>query len=58
MSVNKTKNAITRASKASGGVTKIVETYEQQVNIHPKSSTHSHKSSTNDEKLSAWTCDL
>ena len=43
MGANKTDKAITRASKASGGVTKIVEAFEHQVNIHPKSTTHSHK---------------
>ncbi len=47
MGVNKIEKAITRASKATGGVTKIVE----QVNIHPKSSVHSHKSSADDEKV-------
>ena len=51
MGANKTKKAIERASKASGGVTKIVEAYEQQVNIQPKSTMHSHKSSTNDETV-------
>ena len=40
-----------RTSKASGGVTKIVEAYEQQVNIQPKSAMHSHKSFTNDETV-------
>ena len=50
MGANKTEKAIERASKASGGVTKIVQAYEQQVNIHPKSTTHSHKSAINDER--------
>lgn len=33
MGANKTENAISRASKASGGISKIVEAYDQQVNI-------------------------
>ena len=45
MGANKTDKAIERASKASGGITKIVEAFEQQVNIAQKSATHSHKSS-------------
>ena len=51
MSANKTEKAIERASKASGGVSVIVEAFEKQVNIHPKSGSHTHKSSANDEKL-------
>ena len=51
MGANKTEKAITRASKASGGVLKIVKAYQHQVYIHPKSTTHSHKSSINDEKI-------
>ena len=51
MGANKTEVAISRASNASGGVTKIVEAYEGQVKMHNKSSVHSHKSSTEDEKL-------
>ena len=51
MGVNKTEKTITRASKASGGVSKIVEAYQHQVHIHPKSTTHFHKSSSNDEKI-------
>ena len=50
MGANKTEKAITRASKASGGVSKIIEAFEHQVSIHPRSTTHSHKSSSNDEK--------
>ena len=45
------KKAIERASKTSGGVTKIVEAFEQQVNIKPKSGMYSHKSSIKDESL-------
>ena len=51
MWANKTEGAISRASKASGGVTKIVEAYEGQVKMHKKSSIHSHKSSTENKKL-------
>ena len=51
MGANKTEKAISRASKASGGVTKIVESFEKQANIHRRSSTHSHKSSSDDERL-------
>ena len=51
MGANKTEKAIERASKASGGVSKIVEAFEHQVNIKPKSAMHSHKSSVNDETL-------
>ena len=58
MGTKKTEKAIERASKASGGVTKIVEAYEQQVNIQPKSTMHSHKSSTNDETVISTNYDL
>ena len=51
MGANKTVKAIERASKASGGVAKVVEAFERQVNIKQKSATHSHKSSTNDETV-------
>ncbi len=51
MGANKTEKAISRASKATGGVTSIVDAFEQQVNIHPKSSQHSHKSSASDEGI-------
>ena len=51
MGANKSVKAIEKASKASGGVTKVVEAFEQQVNIQQKSGTHSHKSSTNDETV-------
>ena len=36
MGVNKTEKVIERASKASGGISVIVEAFEKQVNIHPK----------------------
>lgn len=48
---NKTDNAIFRASKASGGVTKIVDAFEEQVMTSHKSSYHTHRSSADDEKL-------
>jgi hypothetical protein len=51
MGANKSDKTITRASKASGGVSKVVESFEKQVNLHRRSSTHSHKSSDNDERL-------
>ena len=51
MGANKTEKAIERASKASGGVSEIVEAFEEQVSIHPKSGSHTHKSSADDEKL-------
>jgi hypothetical protein len=51
MGANKTAKAIERASKACGGVWEIVEAFENQVNIRPKSGSHTHKSSTDDEKL-------
>ena len=48
---NKTETAIGRASKASGGVTTIVEAFESQINMRQKSSAHSHKSSLDDERV-------
>ena len=51
MGANKTEKAITRASKASGGVSKVVEAFEGQVGMVKKSSAHSHRSSSDDEKL-------
>ena len=51
MGANKSEKAISRASKASGGVRKIVESFNEQVNIHRKSSAHSHKSSLEDERV-------
>ena len=51
MGANKTEKAITRASKASGGVSKVVEAFERQFNMGKKSSAHSHRSSSEDEKL-------
>ena len=51
MGANKSEQAISRASKACGGVKKIVESYEEHVNIHRKSSSRSHKSALNDETV-------
>ena len=51
MGANKMEKAISRASKALGGVSKVVEAFESQVNITKKSSAHSHRSSSEDEKL-------
>ena len=50
MGANKTEKAIQRISKAAGGVCKIVDVFEDQVSMRPKSSAHSHKSSLEDEK--------
>ena len=49
MGANKTEKAIGRMSKAAGGVRKIVDVFEEQVVIKPKSSAHSHRSSSQDE---------
>jgi hypothetical protein len=51
MGANKTEKAIERASTASGGVSKIVEAFEENVNICPKSGSHTHKQSADDEKI-------
>lgn len=51
MGANKSDKAITRASKASAGVSKVVESFEKQVNLHRRSSAHSHKSSDSDKRL-------
>ncbi len=50
MGANKTDKAVQRISKAAGGVRKIVDVFEDQVGITPKSSFHSHRSSSEDEK--------
>ncbi len=49
MGANKTENAIGRMSKAVGGVRKVVDVFEDQAVIKPKSSAHSHRSSSQDE---------
>ena len=51
MGANKTHKAISRASKASDGVMKVVEAFENQVSMPKRSSSHTHKSSTYDELL-------
>ena len=50
MGANKTEKAIGRMSKAAGGVRKIVDAFEEQAVIKSKSSAHSHRSSSQDEK--------
>ena len=50
MGANKTDKAIQRVSKAAGGVRKIIDVFEAQSSIKPKSSAHSHRSATEDEK--------
>lgn len=49
MGANKTEQAITRASKASGGMKKIVENFDTLTDIKQPSSHHTHKSSQDDE---------
>ena len=51
MGASKTEKAIQRASKAAGGVRKITNTFEEQVSIKRKWSSHSHKSSMEDEEI-------
>ena len=51
MGANKSESAISRASKACTGVRKIVESYEGQVNIHRRSSAHSHQAALHDENI-------
>lgn len=50
MGANKTERAISRASKASSGVQRIVEAFDQQVDIRASSSSRAHRSSKEDEK--------
>lgn len=50
MGANKTEKAIQRMSKAAGGVSKIINMFEEQASIKQKSSAHSHRSSSEDEK--------
>ena len=50
MGANKTEKAITRASQAEGGVSKIVDSFKEQVKLLNRSSSHTHKSSEDDEK--------
>ena len=51
MGANKTNKSIERASKAIGGVRKIVENFEQQVSKKQQSTHHTHKSSQSDEAI-------
>ena len=51
MGANKSEKAINRASKAAGGVKKIVDGYEKQVSLRCKSTSRTHESSTADEKM-------
>ena len=50
MGPNKTEKAIDRVGRAAGGVRKIVDVFEDQALMKPKSFAHSHKASTEDEK--------
>ena len=50
MGANKTQKAIERMSRAVGGLKEIVENFDSQMKIRSKSSSHSHRASTNDEK--------
>ena len=50
MGGNKTEKSIGRASQASSDVRRIVEAFDNQVNICASSSSHSHRSSDEDEK--------
>ena len=49
MGANKTEKAITRASKSSGGVQRIVETFDELTGVKQGSSEHAHKSNVDDE---------
>jgi hypothetical protein len=51
MGANKTTKAITRASRAAGGVRQIVENFDLNVSLAKKSSTHTHRSSENDVSI-------
>ena len=50
MGANRTEKAIDRVSRVAGGVRKIVDVFEDQALMKPKSSAHSHKPSIEDEK--------
>ena len=50
MGANKTERAIERMSKAAAGVCKVVDVFEDQTFMKPKSSAHSHRSATEDEE--------
>lgn len=49
MGANKTEKAIGRMSKAVGGIRKVIDVFDEQAVIKPKSSAHSHRSSSQDE---------
>ena len=51
MGANKTETAIDRISKAFTGVQNIVNSFDKQVQRHPRSSKHSHRSSSSDGQL-------
>lgn len=51
MGANKSEQAISRASKACGGVKQIIEAFDEQTRLHRKSSSHSHQSAVNDETI-------
>ena len=51
MGANKTNKSIERASRAIGGVRKVVENFDQQVYKKQQSTYHTHKSSQSDEAV-------
>ena len=51
MGANKTTQAITRASRAAGRVRLIVENFDNNVQLAKQSSTHTHRSSKDDEEI-------
>ena len=51
MGANKSEKAIYRGSRAAGGIRQIVDAFGKQVSMQRKSSSHSHKSSSQDEKI-------
>lgn len=51
MGANKTKKAVERLTKASGGKRKIVENFDEISKVASQSTTHTHRSSEKDEAL-------
>ena len=51
MGANKTKKAVERLTKASGGKRKIVGNFSKVSKVAPQSPSHTHKSSEKDEEL-------
>lgn len=51
MGANKTKKAVERLTKASGGKRKIVENFDKIRKVAPQSPSHTHESSEKDEEL-------